>query len=49
MSLDDEDPASLQADHTHATKEHLYDMSTGYLGKLSENMVELFARASGEW
>jgi len=45
MSLDDEDPASLQA----ATEERLYGVSTGYLGKLPENMVEPFARASGEW
>ena len=46
--LNDEDPASLQAGHTHATKEHLYGVSTGYLGKLPENMVEPFARASGK-
>jgi len=49
VSLDDEDPASLQAGHTCATEEHLYGVSTSYLGKLPENMVEPFARASGEW
>jgi len=49
MSLDDEDPASLQAGHTRVTEERLYGVSTGYLGKLPENMVEPFARASGEW
>jgi len=49
MSLDDEDPASLQAGHTHATEEHLYGVSSGYLGKSPENMVEPFARASREW
>jgi len=49
VSLDDEDPASLQTDHTCATEERLYGMSTGYLGKLPENMVEPFAKASGKW
>ena len=49
VSLDDEDPASLQTDHTCATEERLYGMSTGYLGKLPENMVEPFSRASGKW
>ena len=49
MLLDDEDPASLQASHTCATEEHLYGVLTGYLGKLPENIVEPFARASGEW
>ena len=49
VSLDDEDPASLQAGYTHTTKECLYGVSTSYLGKLPENMVEPFARASGEW
>jgi len=49
LSLDDEDPASLQAGHTHATEERLYGVSTGYLGKLPKNMVEPFARTSGEW
>jgi len=49
MLLNDEDPASLQAGHTCATEECLYGVSTGYLGKLPENMVEPFVRASGEW
>jgi len=48
-SLDDEDPASVQAGHTRATEERLYGVSVGYLGKLPENMVEPFAKASGEW
>jgi len=48
VSLDDENPASLQAGHTHATEEHLYGVSTSYLGKLPENMVGPFARASWE-
>ena len=49
VSLDNENPASLQASHTCATKECLHGVSTSYLGKLPENMVEPFARASGEW
>ena len=49
VSLDDEDPASLQAGYTRATEERLYGVSTGYLGKLPENMVEPFSRASGKW
>jgi len=48
LSLDDEDPASLQASHTRATEECLYSVSTGYLGKLPKNIVEPFARTSGE-
>jgi len=49
MLLDNEDLASLQTGHTHATEERLYSVSTSYLGKLPENMVEPFARASGKW
>lgn len=49
MSLDNEDLASLQTGHTRAIKECLYGVSAGYLGNLPENMVEPFARTSGEW
>ena len=46
---EDVNVAAQQASHSGATKERMYGVSTGYLGRLSENLIEPYANASTEW
>ena len=45
----DNSVAALQAGHSTSTEDRLYGVSTRYLGKLPEHLVESYANASAEW
>ena len=38
-----------QTGYSSMTKEWIYKISAGYLGKLSENLVEPYANTSSKW
>ena len=38
-----------QAGYSSTTEEWIYSISTGYLDKLPENLVEPYANASSKW
>ena len=46
---EDTNIAVQQASHSSITKERIYGISVGYLGKLPENLVEPYANTSSEW
>jgi len=46
---EDTNIAAQQAGHSSITKERIYGISTGYLGKLPKNLVEPYANTSSEW
>ena len=45
---EDTNIAVQQAGHFSTTKEQIYGISTGYLGKLPENLVKPYANVSSE-
>ena len=46
---EDVNVAAQQAGHLGATEERMYGISTGYLGRLPENLIEPYANVSAEW
>ena len=46
---EDVNVAAQQAGHSGATEERMYGISTGYLGRLPENLIEPYANVSAEW
>jgi len=46
---EDDNKAALQAGHSMATEERVYGVSSGYLGRLPENLIEPYVKASTEW
>ena len=46
---EDDNKAALQAGHSMVTEEHVYGVSSGYLGRLPENLIEPYVKASTEW
>jgi len=45
---EDTNIAAQQASHSSMTEERIYGISTGYLGKLPENLVDPYTNASSE-
>ena len=46
---EDDNKAALQAGHSMVTEERVYGVSSGYLGRLPENLIEPYVKASTEW
>jgi len=40
---------ALSKEHVITTKEHIYGISSGYLGQLPENLIEPYVKVSTKW